>query len=399
MRMTTLQARRVALAAQGFTRSRPAGVERRHLVSTIRRTGFFQIDSVNVLQRAHHLPLYSRRGPYDLDLFTRAAGRAPRAMFEYWAHEAAYVDVNLWPALVHRMTERSGLWGGPARVAQEHPELIRRVLDEVEARGPITAKALDAIIESEPRERRHWGWNWSLTKNALEYLFSLGHVTSARRTASFEREYDLPERVLPADVLSRPPLATDEASRVLVEHAARAHGIGSLQCFKDYFRMAPAPTRQAITELVDDGVLVPVVIDGWNRAAFLHRDAVVPRAVRARTLISPFDPIVFERARARALFDFDYRIEIYVPEAKRQYGYYVLPFLLGDRLVARVDLKADRAAGILRVPGAWAESHAPEHTAVELAAELQTLAGWLGLADIVVGERGDLARSLRLAVG
>lgn len=399
MRMTRLQARRVALAAQGFTRARPASVERRHLVSTIKRTGFFQIDSVNVLQRAHHMPLYSRRGPYDLDMFARTAGRAPRAMFEYWAHEAAYVDVDLWPAMAHRMADRRGLWGGPSRVARDHPELVVRVLDEVAARGPITAKALDVVIESAPQGREHWGWNWSLTKSALEYLFYVGQVTSARRTSSFEREYDLPERVLPADVLARPALSSDEAARVLVEHAARAHGVATLPCLKDYFRMKPAPTRQAVSELVGEGMLVPVDIDGWNRPAFLHRDAVVPRTVRARTLLSPFDPVVFERTRASALFDFEYRIEIYVPEAQRRYGYYVLPFLLGDQLVARVDLKADRAASILRVPGAWAEPHAPANTASELAAELLTLARWLGLTDVAVGPRGDLAPAVRTALG
>lgn len=399
MKVSRRQARRIALAAQGFTRARPAEVGRRQLVSTIKRTGFFQIDSVNVLQRAHHMPLYSRMGPYDLGMFARAASRAPRAMFEYWAHEAAYVDVDLWPALVHRMQERQGMWGRPARVAEEFPELIDRVLKEVDARGPMTAKNLDAIIESEPRERSHWGWNWSHTKSALEFLFYTGQVTSARRTPSFEREYDLPERVIPAEVLARPVPDGREASRILIEHAARAHGLGTLQCFKDYFRMSPGPTKQAVADLVADGVLEPVEVEGWKRPAWRHRAALTPRRVAARALLSPFDPLVFERTRVSALFEFDYRIEIYVPEAKRQYGYYVLPFLLGDQIVGRVDLKADRARSRLLVHGAWSEPSAPASTASELAAELRQLARWLGLTEIEVGRKGDLVLDLTTALG
>ncbi|ALX04115.1 cytoplasmic protein [Aeromicrobium erythreum] len=398
-RLTTLQARRVALAAQGFTRARPTTVGRPHLRSTLRRLGFFQIDSVNVLQRAHHLPLYSRCGPYDLELFHRAAGRSPRLMFEYWAHVATFVDVDLWPAMQHRMASRRGLWGGPDRIAREQPELVDAVLAHVAEHGPLTARQVDAALgEERERDRSHWGWNWTATKNALEFLFHGGRLTSARRTAQFEREYDLPERVIPADVLARPALDEAEAHRVMVEHAARAHGVATLPCLRDYFRSAPEPTRAAVEDLADAGVLLPVRVQGWDRPAWLHHEAARPRAVRARTLLSPFDPLVFERERTERLFGFRYRIEIYVPEAQREYGYYVLPFLLGDAIVARVDLKADRARGTLVVHGAWSEPGAPADTAVELAEELRTMARWLALGAIEVGERGDLAADVRTLV-
>lgn len=391
-RLSTLQARRTALAAQGFTRARPTGpVAGAHLRRTVRRLGFFQIDSVNVLQRAHYLPLYSRMGPYDLDVLHRAAGRAPRAMFEYWAHVATFVDVDLWPAMQHRMRSGHGLWGGPAQIARERPDLVERVLAHVRDHGPVTARQIDAEPD---RERTGWGWNWSQTKQALEYLFHAGQITAARRNAQFEREYDLPERVIPAEVLARPALDSDEAHRVLVEHAARAHGVGTEPCLRDYFRTAPEPTQRAVAELVDEGVLRPVSISGWNRPAYLHHEAVTPRRVQARALLSPFDPLVFERTRAEQLFDFHYRIEIYVPEGKRRYGYYVLPFLLGDQIAARVDLKADRAARRLVVHGAWAEPHAPAHTAEELATELQIMAGWLDLDEVSPPRRGDLAAPL-----
>jgi len=394
--LTTLQARRIALAAQGFTRPRPGALGRpvtaSHLNRTIKRLGFFQIDSVNVLVRAHYMPLYSRMGPYDPELLHRAAGRAPRRLFEYWAHVAALVDIDLWPAMQHRMRSAHGMWGGMRRIAEEQPDLVERVHRDVIEHGPLTARDLEADVE---RDRSNWGWNWSQAKVALEYLFYVGRITAARRNSQFERVYDIPERVVPAAVLGRPHLTDVEAHAVLVEHAARALGVGTAQCLRDYFRMAPEPTSAAIDRLVTDGVLEPVRIAGWKRPAYLHREAVLPRSVSARALLSPFDPLVFERTRTEQLFGFEYRIEIYVPEAKRQYGYYVLPFLLGDRLVARVDLKADRAGSRLLVHGAWSESHAPDHTAAELAAELRLMADWLGLDRVVVGDKGDLADALR----
>ena len=390
--LSTLQARRIALGAQGFTRARPAEVTSRHLNATIARLGFFQIDSVNVLQRAQYLPLYSRMGPYDVGLIHRAAGRAPRRLFEYWAHEAAFVDVNLWPALRFRMDSGARMWGGMARIIEEKPDLVAWVLEEVHANGPLTAREIE---HDTPRAKDNWGWNWSEVKVALEYLFYKGEVTAARRNSQFERVYDVPDRVLPSRVLSRPPLDEDAAHVELVRHASKALGVGTAQCLRDYFRLSPEPTAKAIATLVGTGELLPAGITGWKRPAFLHAEAVRPRTVRARALLSPFDPLIFERTRTEVLFDFRYRIEIYVPAHKRVHGYYVLPFLLGDRLVARVDLKADRSAGVLRVHSAFAEPDAPDETAAELAAELRLMAGWLGLDSVSVARKGDLCTALR----
>lgn len=394
MNLTTTQARRIALAAQGFTRRRPGpdgDLTARHVNRIVERLGFFQIDSVNVLVRAHYMPLFSRLGPYDRELLHRAASRRPRRLFEYWAHEAALVDVNLWQAFQFRMESGARMWGNMARIIQDKPEFVAWVLEEVREKGPLTAREVE---HDAPRDNDNWGWNWSEVKMALEYLFYKGHVTAARRNSAFERVYDLPERVIPPAQLEQPPLDSAQAHRLLVSHAARALGVGTAQCLRDYFRMAPEPTRQAIDDLVESGELVPTTITGWKRQAYLHRDAVRPRTVAARALLSPFDPLVFERTRTEQLFDFRYRIEIYVPAHKRVHGYYVLPFLLGDRLVARVDLKADRQTGSLMVHGAWAESHAPADTADELAAELRLMAGWLGLDSIVPPTKGDLAGEL-----
>lgn len=396
--LTVLQARRIALAAQGFTRPRPGlsgEATARHVKTVIRRQGFFQIDSVNVLVRAHYMPLFSRLGPYDRELLHRAASRHPRKLFEYWAHEAALVDVDLWPAFQFRMESGARMWGGMVRIFEDKPEFVDWVLAEVREHGPLTAREIE---HDAPRDKDGWGWNWSEVKSALEYLFYKGKVTAARRNSAFERVYDLPERVIPQAQLEVEPLDAAAAHRVLVSHAAQALGVGTAQCLRDYFRMDPASTKAAIEDLVETGELEPATIAGWNRPAYLHRDAVRPRKVSARALLSPFDPVVFERARAEKLFDFRYRIEIYVPAEKRVHGYYVLPFLLGDRLVARVDLKADRKAGTLVVRGAWAESHAPAHTADELAAELRLMAGWLGLDTVQPPFTGDLAGELSSAL-
>ncbi len=393
--LSVLQARRIALAAQGFTRPRPAEVRSSHLARVVDRLGFFQIDSVNVLTRAHYMPLYSRLGGYDPDLLHRASSRAPRRLVEYWAHEAALLDVRLWPAFGFRRRDVGGMWGGPRRIAEEKPQLLEQVLADVRARGPLTARQVE---HEAPRDRDHWGWNWSEAKQALEHLFYTGAVMAAGRNGSFERLYDVPERVLPPAVRDVPDLEPDEAHRVLVRHAARALGVATPGCLRDYFRLAVAPTKQAIAELVDAGELEPVRIAGWNRPAYLHPEAVRPRRVDACALLSPFDPLVFERTRTEQLFGFRYRIEIYVPEAQRVHGYYVLPFLLGDRLVARVDLKADRAEGVLQVRSAFAEPHAPDHTAQALAAELRRLGAWLGLGRTSVAGRGGLAAPLAAAV-
>lgn len=400
--LTRLQARRVALAAQGFTDRAHATPTARTFDRTLQRTGVLQVDSVNVLQRAHYMPLYSRMGPYDTGLLARAAERRPRRVVEYWAHVQALMPVDLWPLMRHRMeTYRSerGKWGFTADAALEP-----RVLAAVRDRGPVTARDLEEEFSTGPRTKEHWGWNWSESRKVLDYLYLVGDVAIAGRTSQFEVLYDLPERVLPAAVLDAPTPAPQDAVTELVRRAARSHGVASAQCLADYYRLRlqPAPgapsVRVAIEQLVESGELEPVSVQRWKRAAYLHRDARLPRRVAARTLLSPFDPLVWERARTEALFDFFYRIEIYVPAAKRVHGYYVLPFLLGDRLVARVDLKADRAAGVLRVPGAYAEVGAPPGTAEELAGELRRLAGWLGLDDVVVGGRGDLAGELAHAL-
>ena len=393
--LTPLQARRIALAAQGFT-DRPHGVpSMRTLERTLARTGVLQVDSVNVLQRAHYMPLYSRMGAYDVDLLRRASQRRPRRMVEYWAHVQAFMPVDLWPVMQHRMAgyrEQRGKWGFTA-----DPALEPRVLAAVRDRGPVTARHLEEEFAEGPRTREHWGWNWSQARKVLDYLFLVGDVAIAGRTSSFEVLYDVPERVLPASVLAAPTPSRADADLELVRRAARSHGVATVRCLADYYRMPVADTSAAVETLLEAGELVPVTVPGWRRSAYLHHEARIPRRVGARALLSPFDPVVWERSRAETLFDFSYRIEIYVPPDKRVHGYYVLPFLLGDSIVARIDLKADRATGRLLVQGAYAEPGAPPETAEELAAELRRLAGWLSLDDVVVGERGDLAPSLAAA--
>jgi uncharacterized protein YcaQ len=392
--LSTAQARRVTLAAQGFVDRPHAVPTMRTLARTLQRTGVLQVDSVNVLQRAHYMPLYSRMGPYDptlLDRAQRSSAASPRRIVEYWAHVQAFMPVDLWPVMQHRMAEhraRRGKWGFVA----EAPELEANLLAEVRDRGPSTARDLDDGL---PRSREHWGWNWSTTRRLLDYLYTVGDLAIAGRTSQFEVLYDLPERVIPADVLRRPTPSPAEAHRELVRRAARSHGVATAGCLRDYYRMDVRHVSPAIAELVEAGELVPVAIEGWKRPAYLHRDARLPRRVGARTLLSPFDPVVWERERTERLFGFRYRIEIYVPAELRVHGYYVLPFLLGDRIVARVDLKADRRAGRLVVKAAHAEPGAPPDTAEQLGEELRRLAGWLGLDDeVAVEPRGDLAPAL-----
>lgn len=416
--LSRAQARRAALAAQGFTDRQHARPTLRTLARTVARTGVLQVDSVNVLQRAHYMPLYARMGPYDTDLLRRAThhtARQPRQLVEYWAHVQALMPVDLWPHMRHRMESyraRRGKW------FETIPDLDDEIRAVITDRGASTSRQVaEALARAAQRSKENWGWNWSDERKVLDFLFMCGDLAIAGRNQQFEILYDLPERVLPAAVLDTPTPEPMEAAVELVRRAARSHGVATAPCLADYYRMRLQPAsakslagagtgdgglvsaREAIDVLVETGELEPVVVQGWKRPAYLHRDARVPRRVGARTVLSPFDPVVWERRRTEQLFDFHYRIEIYVPAAKRVHGYYVLPFLLGDALVGRVDLKAERGTGRLLVRAAYAEAGAPATTGEELAAELWRLAGWLGLDEVVVEPRGDLSAALAATIG
>ncbi|RUU02655.1 winged helix-turn-helix domain-containing protein [Mesorhizobium sp. USDA-HM6] len=384
-------ARRIALGAQGFTDPRPGGEpNRRHLARVLSRTGLLQIDSVSAVVRAHYMPLYSRLGPYSLSLLDNAAVTRKRAVFEYWAHEASFLPVETWPLMRWRMQraeQGEEMYLGLAKWGRERKEMIEEIYGQVAERGPIAASDIEGH-----KGNGGW-WGWSEAKHAFEWLFWAGRITTAYRRG-FERYYDLPERVLPQAVLDLPVPSVEDAHRELLRISARAHGIATYSDLRDYFRLAPGDTKDRIEELVETGELLPVKVEGWDKAAYLHKDARVPRRIEARALLAPFDPVVFERTRTEKLFGFRYRIEIYTPAEKRQYGYYVLPFLLGDRIVARVDLRADRPASVLRVHAAYAEAGAPPETAAQLFDELKQMQAWLGLEAIEVTPAGDLGPAL-----
>ncbi|HEY5925343.1 MAG TPA: crosslink repair DNA glycosylase YcaQ family protein [Kofleriaceae bacterium] len=396
MDVSASQARAIALAAQGLATPRPARVDAKQLRALVERLGVVQIDSVNVLVRSHYLPAFSRLGGYDTTLLDRHAHRAPRALFEYWGHEASLLPTALQPLFRWRM-ERAldHAWGRMKRIAKKQPTFVQDILALVAERGPISASE----IELGGRPSRKGWWEWSDAKTAIEWLFWSGQVTSARRRG-FERLYDLPARVLPAKVLSQPTPSEPDAHRALIERAARALGIASESDLRDYYRLPLAGARTAVAELVEAGTLEAVRVEGWAKPGYLHRAAVVPKRIAAdrSALLSPFDSLVWFRDRTHRLFGMKYRIEIYVPAPKRVHGYYVLPFLLGDRLVARVDLKADRAAGVLRVQAAHGEPGvAKARVAAALAGELSRMAVWLGLARVEIMPRGDLATALAKA--
>lgn len=384
-------ARRIALAAQGFADQKPSGQpDRRHFSRVLSRTGLFQIDSVSAVVRAHYMPLYSRLGSYPLSLLDDAACSRKRTVFEYWAHEASYLPVETYPLLRWRMerAERGEeMYPGLARWGRANSGLIENIYRRVVEEGPVAASSIEGH-----KGTGGW-WGWSEAKHAFEWLFWAGRITTAYRRG-FERFYDLPERVLPPSVLARPVPSPQEAHRELLRISARAHGIVTASCLRDYFRLSPADMKGRLEELVEEGTLVPVRIEGWDKPAYLCKDAKMPRRIAARALLAPFDPLVFERNRAESLFDFRYRIEIYTPAHKRQYGYYVLPFLLGERIVARIDLRADRPAGILRVHAAYAEPGAPPETATELFTELRQMQEWLALARLEITPAGDLGPAL-----
>ncbi len=396
-RLPAALARHIALAAQGFATPRPPGVvDGRQLRRMTSRLAVLQIDSVNVLSRAHYLPAFSRLGPYPRATLDELAGRRAE-LFEYWAHEASLLPVRLHPHLRWRMAAaEEHAWGSMVRMHRERPGYVSDVLERVREAGPLKASDL-----AEPRPDRPGSmWNWHAGKVALEWLFYTGVITTRGRTAGFERVYDLTERVLPAAILAAPTPEPADAVRELVRTASRALGVATERDLRDYFRLRPAVARAAIAELSDAGELLPVEVAGWGAPAWLDPQARRPRWVRARALLSPFDSLVWERPRVERLFGFRYRLEIYTPATRRVHGYYVLPFLLGDRLVARVDLKADRQAGVLRVQSAFAEDGVDRaEVAAALAEELALMAGWMHLDAVVVGERGDLAAELAAAVG
>ena len=374
-RVTLAQARRIALAAQGFAEPRPPRVDQGHLRRTVERLGLHQIDSVNVLSRAHYLPAFSRLGGYDRALLDRAAWgrRGERRLFEYWAHEASLLPLALHPLLRWRMARAdrgAAGYAGMRIFAGERRGEAMAVLARLESEGPLAASDLDT-------GRPGW-WEWSEPKRMLEWLFYAGHITTATRRRSFERVYDLTKRVIPPAILALPTPAEREAHRALIAHAARAAGIATAGDLRDYFRLGPTDAATAIAALVEEGVLREVEVPEWP-ATYLHRDARRPRRIVARALLAPFDPLVWERARTERLFGFRYRIEIYTPAAKRQHGYYVLPFLLDERLVARVDLKADRQGCRLIAHAIHLEPDAPPETREALGVELGTLADWLAL--------------------
>jgi uncharacterized protein len=396
--LSKAEARRIALAAQGFGVPKlERSVTTRDIQAVTHRLAQFQIDSINVVRRAQFMPIFSRLGPYDPRLLDRAAYQAPRRLFEYWGHAASLIDISLQPLLRFRMQPGfRDVWGGVERVARENADLIPFIRDEVAARGPISARDLEI---AEQRDRSNWGWNWSRVKTILEWLFYIGEVATAYRNAQFERVYDLPERVIPRSVLAIPTPTPQESVTGLIRRAAGALGVASESCLRDYFRTRPDATRQAIATLLEAGELIPVTVQGTgSRPWYLWHEARVPRRITARTLLSPFDSMIFERARLERLFDFVYRIEIYVPEPKRVHGYYVYPFLLDENFVARVDLKADRTRGVLRVNAAWIQpGYDSVDVATELASELKIMAEWLGMEAVEVLPRGDLAPALGLA--
>ncbi|MFI8526869.1 winged helix-turn-helix domain-containing protein [Promicromonospora sukumoe] len=407
------QARRVAVAAQGLHRPRTDGPRTmRHVQGVIDRLGLLQIDSVNVLARAHLLPLFSRLGPYDTDLLDRAttsgrharrtsaAALAGRRLVESWAHVAAYVPPHAWPLLAFRRRwfAEEYDWKELDGVRLPDAPQVREVHDLVASEGPLSASQIHDRFVSEGRSvRRKRGtwWDWSTEKRVVEHLFFTGEVVSAGRNAQFERLYDLPERVLPPSALVEVPEV--EAKKALLELGARAQGIGDARSIKDYYRLKGPVADRALAELVEEGVLLPARVAGGPEKWFLHREAARPRRAAGQALLAPFDPLVWERTRLERLFGMRYRIGIYTPAAQRTDGYYVLPFLEDSQLTARVDLKADRAAGVLRVQSAHAEPVLTDATPARLAHELHAMARWLGLAGVTVEDKGTLSPALRAA--
>jgi len=383
-------ARRIALSAQGFGRTPPAAPGRKQVRDVARRLGVIQIDSVNVVTRTHYLPAFSRLGDYPREALEAEAWGARRSLFEYWGHEASLLPLETQPLLRWRMAraEAGEMWTGLSRFGREKRAYIDGVLKEIERRGPVTG----ADFNDAPRGAPGW-WSWSDGKRALEWLFWAGLITTKTRRG-FERVYDLTERALPKRIVDLPTPVEADAQRELVRIAARALGVATQADLRDYFRLPLADAKARVAELVEAGELTPATVKGWRQPAFLAPGAKRPRKVAAAALLSPFDNLIWTRDRTERLFGTRVRLEIYTPAHKRTHGYYVLPFLEGEAITARVDLKADRQAGVLRVQAAWREPDATTDTPARLAGELRRMAGWLGLDSVEVAGKGDLAGAL-----
>ncbi|MEJ1229508.1 MAG: crosslink repair DNA glycosylase YcaQ family protein [Galbitalea sp.] len=398
--LSAAQARAVALAAQGFGRPRPAGVGIRQLDATLQRLGLLQLDSVNVFERSHYLPLFSRLGAYDKADLDRLTFDKKARYTEYWAHVAALIPLESWPLWRWKMREYAEQWSrDPSHWVSNNRPLLDWLRAELAARGPLPASKIEH--ETAAKGRGGW-WGWSDVKTGLEYLFYQGDVVSAGRTR-FERTYALPEQVMPAALLGV-EVDKHDAARQLLLAAAAAHGVGTVSDLADYYRFKKTYATGVLDELVHEGSLLPVTVEGWERGgkplrAFLHPQARIPRRVEATALLSPFDPVVWDRDRALRLFDFHYRIEIYTPAPKRIYGYYTLPVLIDDRIAARIDLKNDRQNQVLRVQSAWHEPGGARGYEGRLAALLRQAAAWQGLETIEVVDRGDLAGALAAELG
>ena len=387
-------ARRIALSAQGFGRTQPAEPGRKQVRDLVRKLGVVQIDSVNVVTRTHYLPAFSRLGDYPREALEAEAWGTRRGLFEYWGHEASLLPMELQPLLRWRMAraEAGAMWTGLARFGRERRDYIDGVLKEIERRGPVTG----ADFNDAPRGAPGW-WSWSDGKRALEWLFWAGMITTRTRRG-FERVYDLTERALPSRIVGLPTPDEADAQRELVRIAARALGVATAADLRDYFRLPLADAKARVAELVEAGELTPAAVNGWRQPAWVAAGARTPRKVSGAALLSPFDNLIWTRDRTERLFGTRVRLEIYTPAHKRTHGYYVLPFLEDEAITARVDLKSDRQAGVLRVQAAWREPDATAETAERLAGELRRMAGWLGLEGVEVVGRGDLADALGDAV-